>query len=62
MLTELFTVTCPSCGESFGVALPSIDEAPCEMDYDCEICCHPLVVRVFEEAGTLRAEAFGLAD
>lgn len=62
MLTDLFTVTCPSCGEPFSVALPAPDEVPCEMDYDCEVCCHPLVIRVFEEGGVLRAEAMGLAD
>lgn len=62
MITDLFTVTCPSCCESFGIALPPPEEVPSEVDYDCEVCCHPLVVRFFLEEGEITAHASGLAE
>lgn len=57
------SVTCPSCFESFEILLPPLDEAPCEVDYDCEICCRPMIV-VFEPDGNsgLAAWAKGLQD
>jgi hypothetical protein len=45
---ELAEVTCPTCFEVFEVALPHPDEMPCEVDYDCEVCCRPMVI-VFTE-------------
>jgi len=59
---ELATVTCPSCFENFGVAAPAADELPAELDYDCEVCCRPMVIAVSEEAGEVWAEARGLDD
>ncbi|MBK1831878.1 CPXCG motif-containing cysteine-rich protein [Verrucomicrobiaceae bacterium R5-34] len=41
---ETVAVTCPSCFESFEVALPPASECPCEVDYDCEVCCRPMVI------------------
>ncbi|WP_435892591.1 CPXCG motif-containing cysteine-rich protein [Oceaniferula spumae] len=41
---ETTSVTCPSCFESFEVALPPTSECPCEVDYDCEVCCRPMVI------------------
>ncbi|MFK7909710.1 MAG: CPXCG motif-containing cysteine-rich protein [Akkermansiaceae bacterium] len=41
---ETIPVTCPSCFESFEVAQPHPDECPCEVDYDCEVCCRPMVI------------------
>lgn len=38
------TVTCPSCFERFTVAGPSPAEVPVEWDYDCEVCCRPMVL------------------
>ena len=37
-------VMCPSCGEWFAVAVPSRDECPAVLDYDCEVCCRPMVI------------------
>ena len=45
---ELAEVTCPTCFEVFEVAVPSLDEMPTEVDYDCEICCRPMMI-VFTE-------------
>jgi Cysteine-rich CPXCG len=41
---------CPTCGEYFEVVSPAMDELPTEWDYDCEICCRPMVI-VFDEGG-----------
>ncbi|MDX1680590.1 MAG: CPXCG motif-containing cysteine-rich protein [Akkermansiaceae bacterium] len=52
-------VTCPSCFEVFEVAVPHVDELPAQLDYDCEICCRPMVIDFSKDA---HAEARGLAD
>ena len=56
---ETVPVTCPTCFEVFEVALPSPGELPAEVDYDCEVCCRPMVIRFDEQGG---AEAMGLGD
>mgnify|MGYP000504183372 CR=1 FL=1 len=55
---EMTEVQCPTCFEWFSVACPAETEIPAEMDYDCEVCCRPLVI-VFEPEG---ARAKGLGD
>ena len=45
---ELDEVTCPTCFEVFEVAVPHPDEMPAEVDYDCEVCCRPMMI-VFTE-------------
>ena len=55
---EYASVTCPTCFECFDVALPMPDEQPAEIDYDCEICCRPMLIRFCDGM----AEARGLAD
>lgn len=56
------TVNCPSCGESFEVALPPLREIPCEVDYDCEVCCRPMRLFFQEEDGDVLAYASGVND
>ena len=51
-------VQCPTCFETFEVVMPSFDELPTEVDYDCEVCCRPMTI-VFDESG---AFARGLGD
>ena len=55
---ELAEVTCPTCFEVFEVALPHPDEMPAEVDYDCEVCCRPMVIVFMEDDVYAR----GLAD
>ena len=61
---ELAPVTCPSCFEIFEVVLPREEETPCELDYDCEICCRPLLIQCWieEGSGSMAVEALGLGD
>ncbi len=61
---DCLPVVCPTCFETFEVALPAPGEMPCEIDYDCEICCNPMTI-VFEEeepGGPVSAYAKGLAE
>ena len=51
-------VICPTCFESFEVALPPPDEWPAELDYDCEICCRPMRI-LLDESGV---RALGMGD
>ena len=59
---ETIPVTCPTCFEEFEVPMPAPGEFPVELDYDCEVCCRPMVIAVFEDGGTARAEARGIGD
>ncbi|MEY4245386.1 MAG: hypothetical protein RLZZ245_2971 [Verrucomicrobiota bacterium] len=55
---ELAEVTCPTCFEVFEVAVPHPDEMPTEVDYDCEICCRPMLIIFTQD----EVYAQGLAD
>ena len=62
MPTRFANVTCPSCFASFEIAVPPRSELPAELDYDCEICCRPMVIVVAADGDEIRAEARGLND
>ena len=55
---ESAQVQCPTCFEWFEVACPPMEERPVELDYDCEICCRPMVIVIDREG----AFAKGLGD
>ncbi len=57
-------VTCPTCFETFEIVLPGVGETPCELDYDCEVCCRPMVIRCGEapDGGSVVEEVSGLGD
>ena len=59
---ELAEVTCPTCFEEFEVAPPALHELPAEWDYDCEVCCRPMIIRFESDDGEIFAHAAGLAD
>ncbi|MBJ06167.1 MAG: restriction endonuclease [Verrucomicrobiaceae bacterium] len=42
-------VQCPSCFEFFAVPVPPPAECPTDLDYDCEVCCRPMVLSVDQE-------------
>jgi len=56
------TVTCPTCFEQFEVPAPAPEETPCEVDYDCEVCCRPMTIRFEEDDGEVIGTACGLAE
>lgn len=60
--SEFHTVWCPSCLQAFEVAGPSPQECPTEWDYDCEVCCRPMVIRFDTDDDEVRAEARGIND
>ena len=60
---DLVPVTCPACFEVFEVAAPPLAEIPCEVDYDCEVCCRPMVIAFSTDADNRpEASARGLDD
>jgi len=59
---SIYPVICPTCFEEFMVPLPAPDETPCEVDYDCEVCCRPMIVVFDEEDGEVYASARGIHD
>jgi len=61
-VTEFAEVVCPTCHESFAVPAPDISEVPCELDYDCEICCAPMRIVFSADDDGVVAEARGLGE
>ena len=59
---ETDDVICPTCFESFSVPLPGITEVPAEVDYDCEICCRPMIVSFESDDEEVYASARGIHD
>ncbi len=59
VMDGLGEVQCPSCGEHFSVPRPPAAECPAQLDYDCEVCCRPMVIVIDEEGG---AFALGADD
>ena len=57
-MTETTPVTCPTCFEVFEVAVPHPDELPAELDYDCEVCCRPMVI-TYDAQGWAEARGLG---
>ena len=47
-------VQCPSCFEYFAVSIPPVDECPANLDYDCVVCCRPMVI-VVDAQGLVQA-------
>ncbi len=50
ILVDTVAVICPSCFQEFEVPAPTPVETPCDVDYDCEICCRPMRI-LFEFDG-----------
>jgi len=52
-------VTCPTCFEQFEIPIPPQSEMPAEYDYDCEVCCRPMLI-ILNSPEDIYAQ--GLAD
>lgn len=39
---------------------PQFEEVPCDVDYDCEVCCRPLRIFFEEDDGEVMGTAYGL--
>lgn len=50
-------VTCPTCFQTFTVSGPAASEVPTEWDYDCEVCCNPMVIFFSLDGDEVYAEA-----
>lgn len=51
-MEEDFWVTCPYCGEEVEIHLEA--DIAGSLVQDCEVCCHPWLVRVAEDGGERR--------
>ena len=56
------SVVCPSCFQEFEVASPDLSEVPCDVDYDCEICCRPLRILFEQDGDEVMGNAYGLGE
>jgi len=54
-MVDLSEVQCPTCFEFFHVAHPPEHETPCEVDYDCEVCCRPMVISFDQDGAFARS-------
>jgi hypothetical protein len=62
-MRTVVTVVCPACFEEFSLVPPPPDELPAEWDYDCEICCRPMLIAFDDDDdGNVSAVARSLAD
>ncbi len=58
---DWLSVVCPTCFESFEIPPPDVNEAAARLDYDCEVCCRPMVLSVFvDEEGRMGVEAMSM--
>jgi hypothetical protein len=59
---DSFDVTCPTCFEVFPVPPPPPDEVPGSFDYDCQVCCSPMVIHCAWEGGRVVGFALGMDE
>lgn len=60
-LVDLIPIVCPNCGETFEIPPPERTELSDRLDYDCEVCCRPMILDVYEdENGDVAVEAVSL--
>ncbi len=59
---QTVSVTCPACFENFEVMAPYPNEVPCDVDYDCEVCCRPMRIAFDVEDDEVYGMAYGLDD
>ena len=62
MLGSFVSVTCPSCFAVFEVRAPEPGELPAEWDYDCEVCCRPMVIVFSKDEDQVIGEARGIGE
>ena len=62
-MDDWLSVVCPSCFEAFQVPGVTPAEVPGQLDYDCEVCCRPMVLHFSEDGqGEVIVEALSLDD
>jgi hypothetical protein len=59
---DTVAVICPSCFQEFEVPAPAPMETPCDVDYDCEICCRPMRILFEFDGDEVNGDARGLDD
>lgn len=49
-------IQCPFCFERFAIEIFLEDGGEQEMVYDCEVCCHPIDIKVSLDPETQKAQ------
>lgn len=57
MESDYVDITCPTCFEVFSIPGPALTEVPTEWDYDCEVCCRPMLIRFYADGDEVVVEA-----
>ena len=50
---NLIQILCPTCFEVFEIVPPPFSEIPAELDYDCEVCCSPMIIDLLRNGDEL---------
>jgi len=56
-LEPVVDITCPHCFEVFELAAPPPTELPESIDYDCEVCCRPMLIDFVWDGERVAADA-----
>ena len=59
---NLIKILCPTCFEVFEIVPPPLSEIPVELDYDCEVCCSPLIIDLFRNGDEMTVESRALSN
>ena len=52
-MTEFLTIACPQCSEESEVGFDP-DEGSSEFIVDCQVCCHPMTIKVRVSNGEIQ--------
>lgn len=59
---ELIKILCPTCFEVFEIVCPPFSEIPAELDYDCEVCCSPLIIDLHRNGDEITVQSRALSN
>ena len=62
MSDALVPITCPHCWQVFAIPGPAPSETPTTWDYDCEVCCRPMVIHFSAEEDAVFGDARSLDE
>jgi|TARA_B110000116_G_C16751089_1_gene543395 hypothetical protein len=59
---NLIQILCPTCFEVFEIVPPPFSEIPAELDYDCEVCCSPMIIDLLRNGDELTVKSRALSN
>ncbi len=58
----MIRILCPTCFEVFEIVLPPFSEIPAELDYDCEVCCSPMIIDLLRNGNEITVQSRALSN